>query len=104
MRILTLLFVGALCGCDLPKQPPPTPKPETATTLIPQSLEGGRFEVQFAADFDDDVAYKDKRRIYIIKDKTTGKEFIGVSGIGISELGSHTTGSGKDKKTIKDER
>ena len=50
--------------------------------------------------FYDEDAYGKTRSIYIIKDKVTGKEYIGVSGIGISERGSHTFGKSK----LSDER
>lgn len=50
--------------------------------------------------FYDEDAYSGTRSVYVLKDKITGKEYIGVSGIGISERGSHTSG----KSTIQDER
>ena len=50
--------------------------------------------------FYDKDAYNSTRSVYVLKDKITGKEYIGVSGIGISERGSHTSG----KSTIEDER
>lgn len=40
----------------------------------------------------DNVAYDNIRGIYIITDTKTGKEYIGVSGIGITETGSHIVG------------
>lgn len=51
-----------------------------------------RVEITRISVFYDDLAYDGKRGVYLIKDKDTGKEFIGVSGIGISELGSHSSG------------
>lgn len=50
--------------------------------------------------FYDSDAYNSTRSVYVLKDKATGKEYIGVSGIGISERGSNTSG----KNTIQDER
>jgi len=41
---------------------------------------------------DDNLAYLGKRATYSIKDTETGKEFIGVSGIGIVETSSHQSG------------
>jgi len=35
----------------------------------------------------DDIAYGGKRGVYVITDTTTGREYIGVSGVGISEVG-----------------
>ena len=48
----------------------------------------------------DSLAYGGARGVYVIRDTKTGQEFIGVSGIGISETGSHQ--SGKTQRT--DER
>lgn len=59
-----------------------------------------RFKVERVGVFKDDLAYGDRRGIYVIIDTKTGQELIGVSGIGISELGSHKSG----KSTIRDER
>ena len=50
--------------------------------------------------FYDESAYGNVRGVYILKDRVTGKEYIGVSGIGISERGSHSAG----KTTVSDER
>lgn len=59
-----------------------------------------RFIVDRKQIFDDALAYGGERAIYIITDSETGKEYIGVSGIGISEVGSHSSG----KSSIADER
>ena len=58
------------------------------------------FELIKKQTFYDPDAYNRTRSVYVLKDKATGKEYIGVSGIGISERGSHTSG----KSTIEDER
>ena len=50
--------------------------------------------------FKDDVAYNGRRAVYIVVDTQTGKEFIGVSGVGIAETGRHQSG----KVSIVDER
>ena len=50
--------------------------------------------------FYDESAYGNVRNVYVLKDRVNGKEYVGVSGIGISERGSHTAG----KSTIQDER
>ena len=42
-------------------------------------------DVILVREIDDSNAYNSRRGIYIIKDKRTGTEYIGVSGIGISE-------------------
>lgn len=50
--------------------------------------------------FYDESAYGNVRNVYILKDKFTGKEYIGISGIGISERGNHQQG----KISVPDER
>lgn len=52
----------------------------------------GRFKVERVGVFFDNLAYDDKRGIYVITDTETNQEFVGVSGIGISELASHQSG------------
>ena len=62
--------------------------------------ENKRFELAKVQEFRDFSAYNSYRGIYILKDKNTNKEYIGISGVGIAEIGSHTTG----KTTTTDER
>ena len=50
--------------------------------------------------FYDESAYGNVRNVYILKDRVNGKEYIGVSGIGISERGNHQQG----KTSVPDER
>ena len=50
--------------------------------------------------FYDESAYGNVRNVYVLKDRVNGKEYIGVSGIGISERGNHQQG----KTSIPDER
>lgn len=65
-----------------------TPIPLKRLNANPVTVNGGqRFVVTRVGVFRDDLAYHDRRGVYIIKDNTTGKEFVGVSGVGISELG-----------------
>ena len=64
----------------------------------------GRFTVVRDSVAVDDLAYNSKRGIYVITDNETGKEYIGVSGIGIAETGSHSRSSGKTTTTVQDER
>lgn len=51
-----------------------------------------RFEISRVSIVKDDIAYGGKRGIYIIKDKKTNTEYVGISGIGISEVGNHIAG------------
>ena len=50
--------------------------------------------------FYDESAYGKVRNVYILKDRVNGKEYVGVSGIGISERGNHQQG----KTSVPDER
>ena len=59
-----------------------------------------RVTVERIGVFRDDLAYGDRRGVYVIRDTTTGREFIGVSGVGIAETGSHQSG----KVRVGDER
>lgn len=60
----------------------------------------GRFELEKVQSFVDGDSYSRTRSIFILTDKQTGKEYVGVSGVGISEMGSHLSG----KTTVSDER
>jgi hypothetical protein len=84
--------VAALCAC--------TPYDDQTQTLRVPAYASGRFEVHIDSAFDDGLAYHGRRAIYIIKDTQTGIEYVGVSGIGVSELGSHAAG----KARVTDER
>lgn len=77
-----------LAGCDQgPKAP--TSQMGVASQM---SADADRVSVTKLSEFHDGLAYNDTRGVYLIKDKQTGQEFIGVSGIGITELGSHKSG------------
>jgi hypothetical protein len=49
---------------------------------------------------EDELAYYKRRGLYLIRDTKTGQEFIGLSGVGVSELGRHPSG----KTSVADER
>jgi len=51
-----------------------------------------RFRVERLSIFHDSLAYDGKRGVYLITENKTGKEFVGISGVGISTLGSHSDG------------
>ena len=97
MKVLFLVFfLFFVTGCD---QERPT---EAYITLKKETITEAesRFDVARVSQFKDDLSYGGWRGIYIVKDKKTNKEYLGVSGIGISELGSHTNG----KAAATDER
>jgi hypothetical protein len=115
MKTLTLtkmIGVGliglSILGCG----PKPTIKmrTETESKEMVNSREGSRYSIKRVAVFEDDLAYENKRGIYEIIDNKTGHTYLGVSGIGITELGSHSvttsTGDGETTTTtvIPDER
>ena len=85
----------SLAGCE--NQVPP---PKKIATLERSE----RFQVDRVSIFEDLLAYGDKRAIYVIRDLQTGKEYVGVSGVGISEIGSHLRSSGKHSYAAPDER
>lgn len=91
--IVVLLAVMLLTGCSRDIQTGVMP------TLIGQT-NNDRFEVKLVQVFRDDLAYGYLRGIYILKDKKSGKEYLGISGVGISEIGTHSDGD----DTIKHEK
>jgi len=55
-------------------------------------LSNNRIIVERINSVRDNLAYGGRRGIYLITDTKTGIEYIGISGIGISETGSHSSG------------
>lgn len=53
-----------------------------------------RFRVKRVSVFRDDLAYGRQRGVYVIYDSITGRELVGISGVGIGELGQHQDGKG----------
>lgn len=95
-KILGLLLVFALVGCG----PRPDMPMEKSYHTPASNVSQGRFKVTRIGVFEDDLAYHDRRGIYVIIDTTNGREFVGISGVGISETGSHMAG----KTSVRDER
>lgn len=81
--LATTLAALAMFGCDA--------RP-TQNVAVETSATEGRVSVRRIECVQDSLAYGGVRGIYIITDNKTGKEFIGISGIGISEIGSHSSG------------
>lgn len=73
--------------------------PPSATPMIIMDGEP-RFVLVRVTEFHDDFAYNHRRAAYVITDKKTGKEYVGVSGIGIAELSGHNDGDNH----VEDER
>lgn len=97
MKKLILLSAFLLVACD--GRPSPAVIDSTVSTV-----DTGRFQVNEMAKFIDLGAYNGSRKIFLITDKDSGKEFIGVSGVGISEVSTHTYSTGKQIITAPDER
>lgn len=77
------------------------PKADTNLGIVPASPKSARFDVKRVGVFQDGIAYHDQRGIYVITDKETGREYVGVSGVGISETGRHQVGK---NNSVEDER
>lgn len=92
-KFLATLALAMLAGCA----PEPSMQMQTEqdrkATYAP-AVEDSRVEVTRIGVFADTLAYENRRGVYLIRDKETGAEFIGVSGVGITEVGSHTCGKG----------
>ncbi len=91
----TILCVLACAAC--------TPEPTMQMSTSPDAIgatDDVRVEVVRVGMFRDMIAYNGTRGVYVIRDKKTGREFIGVSGVGIAETGSHLAG----KVIVADER
>jgi hypothetical protein len=105
MRKATLILAAvllAVLGC---KRDGVEEMYEQTRSAAPAAIvDGQRFAVARVGTFRDDLAYNDVRGIYIIRDLRTKREFIGVSGIGISELGSHSEFAGNIAYIHEDER
>lgn len=88
-----LLMTLLVAGCDWPN-PPAQPTPAKAPVISvtegsPEAQDSVRFKVHKEAEFFDATAWNGTRRIYTIKDEQTGKTYLGVTGVGISEVGVH---------------
>lgn len=84
MKKLILLAAIGLAACG--------PEPDTMMNVAMPAKNTGRIVVTRIGVIKDELAYQEKRGIYIIKDTETSEEFIGVSGVGITEIGSHACG------------
>lgn len=92
-----MLTVG-LAGCS--PDPDMQMHRQSAAANAMALQENQRIQITRIGVFRDDLAYNSRRGVYAITDAKTGKEYIGISGIGIQETGSHSTG----KTSVSDER
>ncbi|HFN3784855.1 TPA: hypothetical protein ACHFQM_004392 [Enterobacter hormaechei] len=100
MKIFIVIFSLLLSACDS------GPEPAKSTMAVSSQLssDADRIKVTKMSEFRDTLAYDNWRGVYLIQDQQTGKEYIGISGIGISEVGSHTQLVGKVQQSVRDER
>lgn len=100
LRLFVVISVLLLSACDS------GPEPAKSTMVVSSQLssDADRIRVTKMSEFRDELAYGSWRGVYLIQDKQTGKEYIGISGIGISEVGSHTQLVGKVQQSVRDER
>jgi hypothetical protein len=96
MKKLIPLLSTFLISCDNYSGP----KPVEIPTDIAAVENSDRFSVTRVSRFYDSDAYSQYRSVFVIKDNISKKEYVGISGIGISETGSHSDG----EDTVKDER
>ncbi|WEJ90213.1 MAG: hypothetical protein P0Y63_04120 [Klebsiella huaxiensis] len=100
MKIFIVIFSLLLSACDSG----PEPAKSTMAVSSQLSADADRIKVTKMSEFRDALAYDNWRGVYLIQDKQTGKEYIGISGVGISEVGSHTKLVGKVQQSVRDER
>ena len=75
----------SLSGCEKSVVPTINMQTENQTENQDQNQES-RYSVKRVDVFEDGLAYGNQRGIYEITDKQTNKKYLGVSGIGISEV------------------
>ena len=97
---LLITAVLLLSACDNE----PAPAKSTMAVSSQLSSDADRIKVTKMSEFRDGLAYDNWRGVYLIRDKQTGREYIGISGIGISEVGSHSQLVGKVQQQVRDER
>ena len=98
-RKLAIFFVATLLsGCSpAPDTPMQTTSPADHNEPEMKPAVGARFSITRVGVFQDSLAYSGKRGIYVVVDKQTGKEYLGISGVGVSEIGHHGKG-GEDER------
>ena len=100
MKPILIALCVLLSACNLPD--PSMQMREQDKNADAVSVESSeRIQVTRIGVFADTLAYHDLRGVYLIKDTKTGAEYIGISGVGIQETGSHNCGK---NCTSEDER
>ena len=103
IMVLSVICVLVYVGCDLDenrKMSMNAPEVEVKSPEMVVQTQTERFRVMKVQMFKDPDAYMGLRCVYVITDQVTKREYLGVSGVGISDLGSHSVG----KSMATDER
>lgn len=95
-KLLWLGLCVGLWGCS----PAPSDTLEAGGDAVGRTSDAGPVTIRRVAVIEDSTAYHRQRSVYIITDKETGQQWIGISGVGVSERGRHMAG----KASIQDER
>jgi hypothetical protein len=91
-KLMMCVVCLSLVGC--------LPTTDTNLEIVsPPAVDEGRVKITRIGIFEDSTAYGNRRCIYLIKDTKAGKEYIGISGVGISQTGSHSSGDEHDTPT-----
>lgn len=85
--VLLVIVALSINGC--------APSPTTPMTTLNEGTH--RIRVVRIDVIEDSLAYDNRRGIYEITDDETGKKYIGVSGIGITEVGDHASSKSSRK-------
>lgn len=97
LSVPSLAVVLLLSGCS-------SSEPTIAVQVPSEATNASRLTITKLAIFEDSLAYNNRRVVYLVVDNRTGTEFIGISGIGISEVGTHTVQIGDVPVDVQDER
>jgi hypothetical protein len=110
LKVVNLVAIALLASACSKKEPAPEDSvPFQPLALNSEAGAADRFEVRLVQRISDKLAYGGQRGVYVIVDRATGQEFVGVSGVGITQLGVHTEtrskGNGKSEDVkVPDER
>lgn len=97
-QLIAVMLFLVISGCNYQQNPDEAQIYGKGLGVTYKSTE--RFKIERVGVFKDNLAYDDRRGIYVITDTDTNQQFIGVSGVGISELAAHQSG----KTRLTDER
>ena len=104
-----MLLALPLCACrEDQTYRPEREMPAAPLSAAPESAASTRFEIRLEQMVADEIAYGDRRGVYVILDRQTGREYVGISGVGIAELGAHEVkrrnGAKVETEIVPDER